>query len=160
MAVWAYLLLRNHIRITYLVTKTEYQVYLQSDHWKKLKARKLRAAKKKATRKKSELKCMICGFIGHMEVHHLLYKNIYDVELEDLRLLCRTCHQTAHELMWNGGLVITSNDHATIYMQTRAAVRKHLGLMEDSEQNRVASLERIRLKKLAKRNSAGDSATG
>jgi hypothetical protein len=31
-----------------------------------------------------------------VEPHHLNYKNLYDVELSDLKTLCRKCHTEVH----------------------------------------------------------------
>jgi hypothetical protein len=34
-----------------------------------------------------------------IDCHHLRYRNLLDVETSDLRWLCRTCHDIAHELL-------------------------------------------------------------
>lgn len=62
-------------------------VYLLSEHWKKLKKNKL---------KESPI-CEICGASKNLDVHHLRYKNLYDVELKDLQTLCRKHHTNEHK---------------------------------------------------------------
>lgn len=62
-------------------------VYLKSDHWKELKALKLT----------HNPICQRCGFKHHLDVHHVNYRNIFDVSLSDLLTLCRICHNKEHE---------------------------------------------------------------
>lgn len=63
------------------------QVYLLSDHWKTLRAGRL---------KLDGHQCQGCGSKSKLQVHHLRYRNIYDVEMGDLKTLCRTCHKAEH----------------------------------------------------------------
>lgn len=60
--------------------------YLKSEHWRKLKWSKI----------KSSPFCADCGSTKHLDVHHLNYRNLYDVELTDLLVLCRACHHKRH----------------------------------------------------------------
>lgn len=62
------------------------KVYLLSEHWKGLRKMKL----------KINPRCEICGVKRKLDVHHLRYKNIYDVLVEDLQTLCRKCHKKHH----------------------------------------------------------------
>jgi len=62
------------------------QEYLKSEHWRALKAEKLRLIKK----------CENCGAGQCLDVHHLNYKNLYDVNVTDLQVLCRACHIREH----------------------------------------------------------------
>jgi 5-methylcytosine-specific restriction endonuclease McrA len=66
-------------------------VYLKSDHWRELRKRKL------------ELNplCEKCGGNNCVDPHHLLYRNLYDVQLSDLQTLCRKCHAEVHTVMFN-----------------------------------------------------------
>lgn len=61
--------------------------YLKSDHWVSLRSKKL------------ELNpcCQECGSDFMVEPHHKDYKNLYDVTLDDLKSLCRKCHNKVHE---------------------------------------------------------------
>jgi 5-methylcytosine-specific restriction endonuclease McrA len=62
-------------------------VYLLSEHWKVLRKAKLTISPQ----------CEICGKKRRLDVHHLRYKNIYDVLVEDLQTLCRRCHKKHHK---------------------------------------------------------------
>lgn len=62
-------------------------VYLLSEHWDKLRESKL----------KINPCCELCGKKKRLDVHHVRYKNIYDVTVEDLQTLCRTCHRKFHK---------------------------------------------------------------
>lgn len=62
-------------------------VYLLSEHWKRLRKAKL----------KINPQCEICGRKTKLDVHHLRYKNLYDVLVEDLQTLCRRCHRKHHK---------------------------------------------------------------
>jgi hypothetical protein len=65
------------------------EVYLLSDHWKDLRLRALnRCGKKQA--------CKNCRCRKNLDVHHLNYRNIYDVTVDDLEVLCRRCHMIEH----------------------------------------------------------------
>ena len=62
--------------------KSYREEYLLSDHWKELKECKLTQTPL----------CENCGTQRYIEPHHVNYKNLYDVELSDLKTLCRKCH--------------------------------------------------------------------
>ncbi len=38
----------------------------------------------------------MCGTRKRLDVHHLNYKNIHDVTVDDLQVLCRKCHNKEH----------------------------------------------------------------
>ncbi len=61
-------------------------IYLKSEHWKDLRLRKL---------SESPI-CECCKTSRAVEPHHLNYKNIFDVELNDLLSVCRLCHKRLH----------------------------------------------------------------
>lgn len=104
------------------MNKAQYQQYLKSEHWKKLRARKRRTGGKIG----GKSCCGICASTEQIETHHLRYKNIYDVTTSDLRLLCRQCHETAHELM-KSGLKMNSTSHHGLFSIIKAAVKKVRG---------------------------------
>lgn len=64
-------------------------VYLKSNHWFDLKNSKL----------KESNCCAFCLSTKKLDVHHLNYKNLYDVELNDLLVVCRACHLKLHKNM-------------------------------------------------------------
>lgn len=65
--------------------------YLKSEHWGNLRIEKL--ASVNARCKKCNLRDL------SNDVHHLRYRKLYDVTLDDLVVLCRKCHERAHEAM-------------------------------------------------------------
>jgi hypothetical protein len=60
--------------------------YLKSEHWKSLRDKKLLM----------NPVCENCGSKNKIEPHHLQYKNLYDVQISDLKSLCRGCHNKIH----------------------------------------------------------------
>lgn len=63
-------------------------IYLLSPHWIDLR--------EKAKLQHGE-SCTTCGSKRRLDVHHLNYRNIYDVSVEDLQVLCRRCHDAVHD---------------------------------------------------------------
>lgn len=104
------------------MTKEEYQEYLKSDHWKDLRAEKWRKC-----RKNGVVRCAICASTDKLETHHLFYRSIYDVATADLRILCSTCHEIAHELISSGELPKYSTQHG-MFAATKEKVKKARGL--------------------------------
>lgn len=71
------------------MTKAEYQEYLNSEHWKRMR---------KECFARYGTKCAVCKNPSvPVDVHHLNYRNILDVKVSDLRPLCRRCHEAMHE---------------------------------------------------------------
>jgi 5-methylcytosine-specific restriction endonuclease McrA len=60
---------------------------LRSSHWKKLRRKKLEAERRT---------CQWCGSRARLHVHHLNYRDLYDVTLADLAVLCERCHTIVH----------------------------------------------------------------
>lgn len=96
----------------------EYKQYLLSDDWLTKRYKKKLRAKQ----------CAICNSKDELHVHHLNYKNLVDVELSDLRVLCRRCHFLAHELHKAGKYKFRSTNHHSRFSILKAAVKKELGL--------------------------------
>jgi hypothetical protein len=63
------------------------QEYLQSEHWRRLKAKKL----------SRNSRCECCNSDSNLDVHHKRYKHLYDVNCYDLITLCRCCHDEIHK---------------------------------------------------------------
>lgn len=40
--------------------------------------------------------CQSCGLMGPLECHHITYARLGAEDLEDLKMLCRECHQEIH----------------------------------------------------------------
>lgn len=63
-------------------------VYLKSHHWIGLKAQIFFIKGKK---------CEECKSRFRIQVHHIRYRNIFDVKLFDLQVLCFKCHKKKHK---------------------------------------------------------------
>lgn len=64
-----------------------YQAYLKSDHWTHLKLKKSKTTKR----------CFICRQVpGVRNFHHVRYKSLTDVQVNDIRLSCQDCHHFYH----------------------------------------------------------------
>jgi hypothetical protein len=69
----------------------EYQVHLASRKWAQLRTQKLAQV---------GYCCERCGLSRHtrpLDVHHLTYDRLGHERLEDLQVLCKTCHEGADE---------------------------------------------------------------
>lgn len=65
--------------------------YLKSEHWQNIRLSKMASARGR---------CYRCLKLDNSnDVHHLCYRNIYDVQLSDLVVLCRDCHEKFHEVL-------------------------------------------------------------
>lgn len=48
-------------------------------------------------------RCISCGSVAWINVHHLNYRNLYDCDIEDLAVLCEGCHVGLHRALdWKG----------------------------------------------------------
>ena len=66
-------------------------VYLKSEDWQNLRA---------ATIALHKGRCFGCGKRHpSVDVHHLQYRQLYDVKIQDLRPLCRSCHKLIHTII-------------------------------------------------------------
>lgn len=95
-----------------------YQDYLKSPDW----------TAKRNNKKRKINRCGICGETKSLDVHHLNYKNLYDVDGTDLRVLCHRCHFVAHRLFKEGKIVFRNNDHNSRFAIIKNEVKKELGL--------------------------------
>lgn len=103
--------------------KNGYTRYLRSKHWKRLKKAKYKRAK--------IWKCEICGLVGkkNLHVHHVNYRQLFNVGLKDLRLVCISCHEKIHDLLgWF--FVYESDNSADRWAQTLAAIKDLPGYIE------------------------------
>ena len=105
---------------------TKYREYLKSSDWQQKRRQKL------TRRQGSKRRCAICAATEHLDIHHLSYrKDLTAVRQCELRVLCRTCHDCAHELMKRGTLTFTSRNHHHRFTLTKTAVKKALGLGDE-----------------------------
>lgn len=71
-------------------------VYLFSAHWRKLRTARLAFARNQCERCGTPGASAASPHLPPLDVHHLIYRNLYDVTLADLRALCRPCHERQH----------------------------------------------------------------
>lgn len=100
-----------------------YQDYLSSEDWKNKKKEKYANMK----RKWKKPRCAICWYDEMLEMHHLVYEHDLTQNKQDsLRILCRVCHQTTHDLINEWILVYPNRNHHSRYALTKNAVKKRL----------------------------------
>lgn len=93
--------------------------YLKSDHWRNLRLEKLA---------KSYARCFYCLRRDlSNDVHHLNYRNLYNVELDDLVVLCRTCHDKWHRVLDEHKDEVFALEHS------KQRAMKMVGLVSESE---------------------------
>lgn len=68
--------------------KQKYYSYLKSPQWRE---------KRKFALEFYGYNCGLCGSKHNLEVHHRSYKNIFKEAMEDLMLLCESCHRDFHK---------------------------------------------------------------
>ncbi len=72
---------------------SHYNAYLQTGHWK--------AFRKLALKEHGEV-CKDCGAVDtRFDVHHLTYENLGQEQLEDVVVLCHSCHMDRHPDKFN-----------------------------------------------------------
>jgi hypothetical protein len=103
-----------------------YKEYLKSEDWKQ----------KRKLKKSKNNRCGICASTENIDIHHLNYKNLYDVEQSDLRRLCRRCHFLAHRLQKEGKLVFTNRSHHSMFGKIKGAVKRELGISKINQFNK------------------------
>lgn len=96
----------------------KYKDYLKSDDWKQ----------KRTIKRKRRNQCAICNSKDNLDIHHLNYRDLFDVEQSDLRVLCRRCHFLAHDLYKTGKFKFKSTNHNSRFVLIKTAVKKELGL--------------------------------
>jgi len=82
--------LTNPIRCAICITRMRpnYEIYMQSEHWHSLRAKAIETYGSK---------CELCrSRVKHPHVHHLLYRQLYDVTTDDLAVVCQFCHGRIH----------------------------------------------------------------
>ena len=62
---------------------TNYEAYLFSEHWDRMKRIMLKEAGNK---------CEKCKSTDNLQVHHLNYNHLWNETQEDLQVLCKKCH--------------------------------------------------------------------
>lgn len=121
----------------------KYASYLKSNHWKCIR---MAAINRWGDR------CANCS-IPKVDVHHLAYRNLYDVTVEDLMPLCRRCHENVHASVRLSRLI---RDNNTDVGQKRIMVLSYLAGLDEAitqkviRQNRKEIAEELRQLQLRK----------
>lgn len=68
--------------------KEEYQKYLNSPHWQKIR---------QAVFKEYGHRCDHCGSPKNLHIHHITYEHLGEEEISDLVPLCEDCHKRLHD---------------------------------------------------------------
>lgn len=85
-----------------------YQEYLKSKHWKLLRDRF------KASKLYKGGICKLCGYNNDVNIHHKSYKRIGHERLNDLLVLCQSCHNQLHNRYNN-----KTSKHITLWSMTK-----------------------------------------
>lgn len=70
------------------ISREHYIAYLRSEKWRLIRQNALRRAK---------FCCERCSAKGFLDVHHKHYRTLGDESLDDVEVVCRTCHGKADE---------------------------------------------------------------
>jgi len=140
--------------------------YLKSEHWSNLRLFKLGSV---------DAKCNLCGVRDlSNDVHHIVYKKLYDIELGDLVVVCRGCHKEVHEAIercqkmvnlegalkrWNKTVNSIKRDRARNARDAKAqAIKRSMKLFSELRQklvvNRVIPFHSAIIKPKGKENHA------
>lgn len=74
------------MRLNPTKTQLDYEEYLKTPHWQKIRNQLLGG----------KPKCLLCKSRKNLHIHHLTYENRGNEQLEDLAVLCRLCHFQIH----------------------------------------------------------------
>ena len=100
--------------------RTDYDTYMRSAHWKRLRKIKFMPSKR----------CSVCTSKDQVHIHHLRYRNLYDVVPDDLRRMCAVCHRMAHKMMNNGTIELTEEmPNEVMFQLILVAVRTARGIV-------------------------------
>lgn len=90
--------------------------YMDSDHWRELRAKALALQKC----------CLACGKDRSLHVHHITYREFYDCELYDLAVLCEGCHDLLHRLQRKKIVWVDGLDDESAFLKLLAAVKRQV----------------------------------
>ena len=80
-------LARKQHALSNKVKRESYKTYIRSEAWRK-KRQEVFALKGEW--------CDDCGTSSNLHVHHLTYDNLFNEKMEDLQVLCKSCHEKEH----------------------------------------------------------------
>lgn len=86
--------------------KEFYDAYLATEHWASLRNKVL--DQRGRVCENCELRPM------ELHVHHLFYRNLYNVKVKDLMILCFECHKKVHELLDSKRIIYSKGESREI----------------------------------------------
>jgi hypothetical protein len=93
-----------------------YTDYLNSDHWRRVKAAYKRAGK--------SMVCAVCRQ-KHIQLHHRSYLRLGNENLDDLTPLCRPHHEAVHQWLRESGRIFVEYTHeAVAFLQGNPSQRE------------------------------------
>lgn len=87
-----------------LISRQNKQEYLSSPQWKALKQQRLTLANHK---------CENCSSTSRLELHHVTYARLKNEHINDVLILCNSCHSKLHKLTGYDRLTL----HHLIYLK-------------------------------------------
>ena len=83
------------LEVEKIARQCKYEGYMQSKKW---------AIKRRLKLLSTNYTCEICGYSGFdeklvdktLDVHHITYERLGDENMDDLKVLCRNCHEKLH----------------------------------------------------------------
>jgi hypothetical protein len=121
-------------RVANEMTMMSYPEYLKSSHWLDLKENKAR---------RTARRCGLCGSTKQLDCHHVLYRNLIDVQTSDLRWLCRECHSLVHELLASGKIRVSEKNRLNpqlIWVATQGAIAREKRKRKNAPATRFTNL--------------------
>lgn len=71
--------------------RIDYQLYLKTSHWKKVKRKAL---------KRANYRCAFCCSRERLETHHSNYNCLFNEHKYDVIVLCHRCHYVHHKYIY------------------------------------------------------------
>lgn len=104
------------------------EVYLKSEHWQSLRLEKLTSV---------DARCELCNTRSLVnDCHHINYRNLFDVSLDDLVVLCRPCHKKVHLVLEECKSLKKMKDSKQAWRRTVSRVKNN-GLAKCDKQSHV-----------------------
>lgn len=117
--------------------KARYYAYLKSNQWRE---------KREVALEMYGRVCGLCGSKHDLQVHHRTYKNIYKELMEDLMILCESCHSHHHKSqIWKNGKVSkymknpNYDTSPTTYYPNRSKERQNLHETVSESNSRISN---------------------
>jgi len=118
--------------------QAEYRVYLESEHWKKLRGVVI----------SRDGRCLRCGSRKPLQAHHRFYRSRWEDSIpEDLETLCRGCHRAVHGIserevkdspvVWNWKLLHEARSRKEISRSDFERIKLLLGFKKKRRKKRL-----------------------